>query len=72
MAINPAQLQNGLSMVEFVAQYGTQANCCRVLYRARWPQDFRCPMCANRTRSHFRRITYPPDDMSTTQVHLNL
>lgn len=55
MAINAVQFQNGLSMVEFVARYGTEAKCYRALYRSRWPQGFRCPACANRSRSRFRR-----------------
>lgn len=55
MAINPVQFQQGLSMVEFVAQYGTEAKCYRTLYRARWPQGFRCPQCTHRARSRFRR-----------------
>lgn len=55
MAINPVQFQAGLSMVEFVCQYGTEAKCYRALYRSRWPQGFRCPACANRSRSRFRR-----------------
>ena len=55
MAINPVQFQQGLSMVEFIAQYGTEAKCYRALYRARWPQGFRCPACAHRVRSRFRR-----------------
>lgn len=42
-------------MVEFVARYGTEAKCYRALYRSRWPQGFRCPACANRSRSRFRR-----------------
>lgn len=55
MPINAVQFQHGLSMVEFVAQYGTEAKCYRALYRSRWPQGFRCPACANRARSRFRR-----------------
>lgn len=55
MAINPVQFQKGLSMVEFVAEYGTEAKCYRALYRSRWPQGFRCPACSNRSRSRFRR-----------------
>ena len=55
MAINPVQFQKGLSMVEFMAEYGTEAKCYRALYRARWPQGFRCPACQNRARSRFRR-----------------
>jgi transposase-like protein len=55
MAINPVQFQEGLSMVEFMTQYGSEAKCYRALYRARWPKGFRCPACANRSRSRFRR-----------------
>jgi hypothetical protein len=55
MAINPVQFQQGLSMVEFMAQYGSEAKCYRALYRARWPKGFRCPACQHRSRSRFRR-----------------
>lgn len=55
MAINPVQFQEGLSMVQFMTQYGSEAKCYRALYRARWPKGFRCPACTNRSRSRFRR-----------------
>lgn len=55
MSINGVQFQPGLSMKDFITQYGTQAKCYRALYRARWPDGFRCPACANRSRSRFRR-----------------
>lgn len=55
MAMNRVQFQPGLSMVEFMQQYGTEAKCYRALYRARWPQGFRCPACHERRRSRFRR-----------------
>lgn len=55
MAMNLVQFQKGLSMVEFIRQYGTEAKCYRALYRARWPQGFRCPECGQRPRSRFRR-----------------
>lgn len=55
MSINAIQLQPGLSMVQFLQQYGTEAKCYRVLYKTRWPQGFRCPCCQNRSRSRFRR-----------------
>ncbi|MBS0537070.1 MAG: IS1595 family transposase [Proteobacteria bacterium] len=55
MAMNPIQFQPGLPLVEFVAQYGTEARCRRALYRARWPKGFRCPACGDRRRSTFRR-----------------
>lgn len=53
--MNRVQFQKGLSMVHFHAQYGTEAKCHRALYRARWPQGFRCPACGDRRRSTFRR-----------------
>ena len=46
MSINPIQFQPGLSMADFIRQYGTEAKCYRALYKARWPQGFRCPRCA--------------------------
>jgi transposase-like protein len=55
MPINLVQFQRGLSMAEFIKQYGTEAKCYRALYRGRWPKGFRCPACQNRSRSHFRR-----------------
>ena len=55
MSINPIQFQPGLSMADSIRQYGTAAKCYRALYKARWPQGFRCPCCQNRSRSRFRR-----------------
>lgn len=55
MSINALQFQPGLSMTEFMQQYGTEAKCYRALYRARWPEGFRCPACGERRRSRFRR-----------------
>ena len=55
MSINLVQLQKGLSLLEFMQHYGTEAKCYRALYRARWPQGFRCPACGDRRRLRFRR-----------------
>lgn len=55
MAINPIQFQRGLSLSQFLHDYGTEAKCYRALYKARWPHGFRCPCCAERRRSRFRR-----------------
>ena len=55
MAMNQVQFQAGLSMAQFIQQYGTEAKCYRSLYRTRWPQGFRCPKCNGRPRSCFRR-----------------
>ena len=55
MAMNQVQFQAGLSMTQFIQQYGTEAKCYRALYRARWPTGFRCPKCDRRPRSRFPR-----------------
>lgn len=55
MAMNQVQFQAGLSMVEFMAKYGTEAKCRRAVLRSRWPKGFRCPACARRGHSRFRR-----------------
>jgi transposase-like protein len=55
MAMNQVQFQRGLSMTQFIEQYGTEAKCYRALYRSRWPHGFRCPRCNKRPRSLFRR-----------------
>jgi N-methylhydantoinase A/oxoprolinase/acetone carboxylase beta subunit len=36
-AINKVQFQKGLSMTEFIALYGTQAQCHAALVASRWP-----------------------------------
>lgn len=53
--MNQVQFQAGLSMAQFIQQYGTEAKCYRALYRSRWPRGFRCPTCGQRPRSRFRR-----------------
>lgn len=56
MATNPVQFQPSLSMVEFMRQYRTEAKYYRALYRASWPQGFRCPLCNERQHCRFRRV----------------
>jgi transposase-like protein len=55
MAMNPIQFQKGLSLAQFMRDYGTEAKCYRALYRSRWPDGFRCPSCGGARRSRFRR-----------------
>ncbi len=45
MSMNHIQFQPGLSMPEFIQQYGTEAQCEKALMRTRWPQGFCCPKC---------------------------
>ena len=45
MPMNRIQFQAGLSLAEFLALYGTEAQCEVVLAQARWPAGFQCPRC---------------------------
>jgi hypothetical protein len=45
VAMNRIQFQLGLSMPEFFALYGSDAQCAAALEKARWPNGFRCPCC---------------------------
>lgn len=45
MSINRIQFQTGLSIPEFLKQFGTEAQCEVALEQARWPQGFACPCC---------------------------
>jgi hypothetical protein len=55
MAINRIQFQKGLSLPEFQAQYGTEAQCTAALEAARCPEGFRCPLCGGGAHTTFVR-----------------
>ena len=42
---NNLQFQPGLSLSEFLRDYGTQAQCEAALEKARWPAGYLCPAC---------------------------
>lgn len=45
MPKNRVQFQQGQSLRDFLEHYGTDQQCEQALFRARWPQGFRCPAC---------------------------
>ena len=57
MAMNRVQFQPGLSMPEFLERYGSDSKCEAALLAARWPEGFRCPLCAGAARTSYRRGT---------------
>jgi len=55
MAMNRVQFQRGLSMAEFLNQYGREAQCEAALESMRWPDGFRCPECGDARHLVFHR-----------------
>ena len=53
MSMNRIQFQPGLSMPEFLKQFGTEVQCESELEQARWPQGFVCPCCTHTGHSVF-------------------
>ena len=45
MAFNRIQFQPGMSIPEFLGNFGTEAQCAEAIKSARWPDGFRCPRC---------------------------
>lgn len=45
MKKNEVQFQKGFSLTDFMGKYGTEAQCAKALFQARWPSGFRCPSC---------------------------
>jgi transposase-like protein len=55
MKMNRIQFQPGLSLNQFLAQYGTQEQCESALEAFRWPDGFTCPKCNSIRHSRYRR-----------------
>lgn len=47
MARNKVQFQKGLSLNEFIQQYGSEEQCFDALFKLRWPEGFICPACGH-------------------------
>jgi transposase-like protein len=47
VARNKVQFQKGVSLNEFIKQYGTEEQCFDALYALRWPEGFECPSCGH-------------------------
>lgn len=59
MSMNRTQFQPGLSMPEFLKQFGTEAQCEVELRLARWPHGFVCPCCGHPVHSMFKVGAHP-------------
>lgn len=49
MAKSKIQFQKGMSLQDFMKQYGTEEKCRNTLFKLRWPNSFECPSCGNKT-----------------------
>ncbi len=43
--MNRVQFQPGMSLTEFLEQYGTESQCEAAVEKSRWPNGFVCPEC---------------------------
>jgi transposase-like protein len=55
MKMNRIQFQRGLSLNQFLEQYGTQEQCESALETSRWSDGFSCPKCNSIRYSCYRR-----------------
>jgi len=55
MKMNRIQFQRGLSLNQFLAQYGEEQQCESALESIRWPNGFRCPKCGSDRKCSYRR-----------------
>ncbi len=58
MAKNQVQFQRGISLPEFLKQYGTQELCRNALFNWRWPNGFTCPECGQKSHCKNSRGLY--------------
>ena len=49
MTPNQLQFQSGLSLSNFLHDYGTEARCEAALEKSRWPKGYICPVCESRS-----------------------
>lgn len=72
MAMNRIQFQPGLSLPQFTAQFGTEAQCAAALELARWPQGFRCPGCGQAGHYRLRGGTHKTFQCQTCRLQTSL
>ena len=53
--MNRIQFQAGMSLNQFLINYGDEAHCEAALENSRWPQGFQCPKCMTKDHSSYQR-----------------
>ncbi|MFC1350252.1 MAG: transposase [gamma proteobacterium symbiont of Phacoides pectinatus] len=57
MKQNPVQFQKGLSLTDFLLQYGTEEKCKAALFQWRWPDGYVCPECGHTHYCELQSLT---------------
>jgi hypothetical protein len=68
MAMNRVQFQPGLSMPEFLQQFGTEAQCEAALQAARWPGGFVCPNRGGAARIPLRATLFATGNVAPAAI----
>jgi ribosomal protein L37AE/L43A len=55
MKMNRIQFQKGISLTQFLKDYGTEEQCETALEKNRWPNGFICPACFKTEHYRYRR-----------------
>lgn len=55
MSRNRIQFQPGLSLPEFLKNYGAEEQCRTALFNLRWPAGFSCPQCGHGSACQLKR-----------------
>ena len=58
MSVYSVQFQRGLSLLEFLDQFGTREKCESFLFKLKWPKGFCCPKCGGRNASSFNKVKH--------------
>ncbi len=53
--MNRIQFQAGMSLSQFLADYGSESQCEAIVEKSRWPQGFQCPTCKAQQHTSYRR-----------------
>ena len=58
MCQNKVQFQKGISLPDFIKQYGTESRCVKALEQLKWPNGFQCERCGNHKYNFIKSRAY--------------
>lgn len=48
------QFQQGMSLQQFLSEFGSEDQCHQAVFRIRWPEGFRCPSCGHHSHCQLK------------------